>query len=214
VEEINNPANAFGRVNTYITRKRERAEPSIRGRTLYVPINAWYTLDSKCAFPLISPVQRVVYNGDVALYRNSSKFATCSIPTTISHVQPDLTWSDSRCIGSCTPLSVRILGAYEYTTRTWNTDVHLMNTYRFSFQGREGEVREGRPGSRCAAAAMPCLACKVCVLRAVRRAVRWYVMLLCMALAACKAGEAVACGLLQKRCTHAFYAGRQCTKAF
>ncbi|NBV53937.1 MAG: hypothetical protein EBR83_10545, partial [Verrucomicrobia bacterium] len=31
-----------------------QSEPSIRGRTLYIPLNAWFTLDSRCAFPLIS----------------------------------------------------------------------------------------------------------------------------------------------------------------
>jgi hypothetical protein len=39
VEEINNPANAFGRVNTYPNAyytENANAEPSIRGRTLYV----------------------------------------------------------------------------------------------------------------------------------------------------------------------------------
>jgi hypothetical protein len=68
--EINNPANAFGRVNTYpnaLHGKRERAEPSIRGRTLYV-YKCVVHADSKCAFPLISPVQRVVYNGDASPY--------------------------------------------------------------------------------------------------------------------------------------------------
>ena len=30
------------------------SEPSIRGREIYIPINSWFTLNSQCAFPLIS----------------------------------------------------------------------------------------------------------------------------------------------------------------
>jgi len=65
VPELNDPANAFGRANAYPnafytntmvpgTSTVTSCEPSIRGRTLYIPINAWFTLDSRCAFPLVS----------------------------------------------------------------------------------------------------------------------------------------------------------------
>jgi hypothetical protein len=113
--------------------KRERA-PSIR--TNAMPINAWYTLDSKCAFPLISPVQRVVYNASPTGTHPRDVFDPDNYFPTSS---PTLTWSDSRCIGSCRPAQrENPVGAYEYTTRTWNTDVHLMNT-PLSFQGRKRE---------------------------------------------------------------------------
>ena len=57
VPELNDPANAFGRENiypnAYYNENTAGAEPSIRGKTLYIPINTWFTLDSRCAFPLI-----------------------------------------------------------------------------------------------------------------------------------------------------------------
>ena len=58
INELNDPAFALGRINTYpsafYTRNAAGAEPSIRGRPIYIPINTWFTLDSKCAFPLVS----------------------------------------------------------------------------------------------------------------------------------------------------------------
>lgn len=58
IEELNNPAASLGRANCYPCAYFEEdaggAEPSIRGRTLHIPINAWFTLDSRCAFPLVS----------------------------------------------------------------------------------------------------------------------------------------------------------------
>ena len=56
VPELNNPANAGTRVNSYPNAYYNvtGAEPSIRGRILYIPLNAWFSLNSKMAFPLIS----------------------------------------------------------------------------------------------------------------------------------------------------------------
>ena len=57
-EELFDPAYYDTRFGTYpstfFTGYSGGAEPSIRGRNLYVPINAWFTMDSRCAFPLIS----------------------------------------------------------------------------------------------------------------------------------------------------------------
>ena len=65
-KELNDPANYGGRNNNYpnaifnedwINSSESLglgAEPSIRGRKIYVPLNIWSTLNSKLAFPLIS----------------------------------------------------------------------------------------------------------------------------------------------------------------
>ena len=39
--------------NAYYTPIHGGAEPSIRGRKLYIPINSWFTMTSKLAFPLV-----------------------------------------------------------------------------------------------------------------------------------------------------------------
>ena len=58
VPEINDPANSGTRVNSYpnafYTSDPAGAEPSIRGRTLIVPLNAWFGIRSQMAFPLVS----------------------------------------------------------------------------------------------------------------------------------------------------------------
>lgn len=62
IAEINDPANAHGRTNYYPnvwpTQSKNYGnlgpEPSIRSRKLYVPLNIWFTLASKMAFPLVS----------------------------------------------------------------------------------------------------------------------------------------------------------------
>jgi hypothetical protein len=61
IKELNNPSSSFDRSNNYPnaffdshSTSTTGVEPSIRGRNLYVPLNAWFTMDSRCAFPLIA----------------------------------------------------------------------------------------------------------------------------------------------------------------
>ena len=58
VAELNDPANSGTRSNVYPSAYYDGSqlgsEPSIRSRKLYIPINVWFTLAAKMAFPLIS----------------------------------------------------------------------------------------------------------------------------------------------------------------
>jgi hypothetical protein len=58
VPELNDPANSGTRVNVYPSAYYDGSqlgsEPSIRSRKLYIPINVWFTLAAKMAFPLVS----------------------------------------------------------------------------------------------------------------------------------------------------------------
>ena len=58
VKELNNPAFAHGRSNAYPNAyhvvSSSGVEPSIRGRNLYIPLNAWFGMDSKHSLPLIA----------------------------------------------------------------------------------------------------------------------------------------------------------------
>jgi hypothetical protein len=139
IPELNDPANAYGRVNAYpsafYTESNTGAEPSIRGRTLYIPINTWFTLDSRCAFPLISlqynelvisvtfrPVQEIFKVRDVLDPLNN-----------FPYVQPDFTQQQFGMYRFLqTPPSVILSPQnYENKTLTWNADVHLLSTYCF-----------------------------------------------------------------------------------
>jgi hypothetical protein len=58
VPELNDPANSGARVNAYpnayYTTSAAGAQPSITGRTLWIPLGSWFSLLSAQAFPLVS----------------------------------------------------------------------------------------------------------------------------------------------------------------
>ena len=61
IPQLNDPANANGNVNTYPNAAVEtpggaipEAQPSIRSRQLYIPIDAWFCGSSKLAMPLVA----------------------------------------------------------------------------------------------------------------------------------------------------------------
>ena len=139
IEELNDPANNFGRANTYpsayYTNNTAGCEPSIRGRNLYIPINTWFTLDSRCAFPLIAlqynelvinvtlrPIQELFQIRDV--YDIQYKYP---------YIQPDFNESRFQMYRFLQTPPSTIISADFYTNKisTWNADVHLMATYCF-----------------------------------------------------------------------------------
>ena len=58
VTSMYDPGNDGARINSYpsayYTTSNSGAEPSIRGRTLYIPLNSWFTNKSQRAFPLVA----------------------------------------------------------------------------------------------------------------------------------------------------------------
>jgi len=139
IPEVNNPANAYGRVNSYpssyYTTNPVGAEPSIRGRQIYIPVNAWFTLDSRCAFPLVClqyneleiditlrPIQELIQIRDV--FDPTNQFP---------YVQPDFTKPEHQMYRFLqTPPSIYLDSSqYDNQTNTWNSDVHLIATYCF-----------------------------------------------------------------------------------
>jgi hypothetical protein len=139
VSELNDPGNAFGRSNTYpsayYTGSTVGAEPSIRARDIFIPINAWFTLDSRCAFPLISlqynelvitvtlrPIQELFQIRDV--YDNANDYP---------YIQPDFNKTQFQMYRFLqTPPAVKITAPnYQNKISNWNADVHLMSTYCF-----------------------------------------------------------------------------------
>ena len=137
--EFNDPGNTFGHNNTYPSAyymgNGVGVEPSFRGRTIYVPINAWFTMDSRCAFPLIAlqyneliinvtirPIQQLFQVRDVFDYGNG-----------FPYVQPDFNLSQFAMYRYLQqPPGVNIDAEY-YQNRlvTWNADIHLVATYGF-----------------------------------------------------------------------------------
>jgi hypothetical protein len=147
VPEINNPANAQGRINNYptayndedaIIRAGTGTEPSIRGRNIYIPLNAWFTLNSKCAFPMISlqynelsisvtlrPIQELFQVRDVFDYNNQYPY-----------IQPDFNQARFQMYRFLqTPPGIDVStdnkDSYPNKINTWNADIHLLSTYAF-----------------------------------------------------------------------------------
>ena len=139
VPELNDPANSGTRVNAYpnayYTSDPAGAEPSIRGRTLYIPLNAWFTLKSQMAFPLVAlqynelqihvtmrPIQELFQIRDVMDSENNYPYIAPNFNQYYMQFYRFLQ----------TPPDVA-LGVNSYTdTRTlWNADVHLNCTYCF-----------------------------------------------------------------------------------
>ena len=139
--DINDPANAFSRQNAYPSAYYEpvggSAEPSIRGRKLYIPINTWFTLDSRCAFPMVClqyndlyvnvtfrPIQELFQVRDVFDPANNYPY-----------IQPDFNLTQFTMYQFLqTPvedLSNRGQYPWPITNNVWNADIHLLSTYCF-----------------------------------------------------------------------------------
>lgn len=139
IVELNDPATAHNRNNNYpsasYTTNTAGAEPSIRGRTLYIPINTWFTLNSNCAFPLVSlqynelvitvtmrPIREIFQIRDVF----DSQY---SFP----YIQPDFNESRFQMYRflQTPPSAFLTTNDYQNKSSSWNADIHLISTYCF-----------------------------------------------------------------------------------
>jgi hypothetical protein len=136
VAELNDPANYGTRVNVYPSAyydsSQQNAEPSIRARKLYIPINIWFTLAAKMAFPLVSlqynelyieiemrPINELYVVRDVSsadmnyiqANQNDPKFQFYQFIQPPPNIPLDYTNADKRT--------------------NWAADVHLISTYAF-----------------------------------------------------------------------------------
>ena len=148
VVELNDPGNSNTRINSYpnaypnITSDNflnpVGAEPSIRGRNLYIPINTWFTLDNRCAFPLISLQYNELYI-NVTFRPIQELFQVRDITDQLNHfpyIQPDFNQSVFQMYRFLqTPPSENIDTAsyqnFGNMNTIWNADIHLMSTYCF-----------------------------------------------------------------------------------
>lgn len=151
VAELNDPANVYSRTNTYPSAfytgsinnqnvDRKGSEPSIRGRQLYIPINTWFTLDSRCAFPLIClqnseltinvtfrPIQQLIQLRDVFDAANNFPYVQPDFNQPQFNMYYFLQSPPAYDIFDPTGLS----DPYINKTKTWNADIHIMATYAF-----------------------------------------------------------------------------------
>ena len=146
VPELNDPANNPYRTftspyktNTYpsakYTTNASGAEPSIRGRQLYIPLNTWFTLDNRCAFPLIAlQYQELTINVTVRpMYHLFQVRDVFNVNDGFPYVQitPGADQFQLYRFLQTPPSTDITSGNYSNKTNTWNADVHLMSTYCF-----------------------------------------------------------------------------------
>ena len=142
IPDLYNPASIYSRNNAYPNAYSQTSstvvDPSIPSRTLYIPINSWFTMDSRCAFPLIAlqynelcvnvtlrPIQELFMVRDVFDNTNNYPF-----------VQPDFNLPQFQMYRFLQSPPSAVLDATQYKTygnlnTTWNADIHLVATYCF-----------------------------------------------------------------------------------
>lgn len=140
--EMNDPANAYGNINTYpnayYTSNDEGPEPSIRTRKLYIPLNIWFTLAAKMAFPLAS-LQYNELHIEIDLRPARELFVIRNIPTDDAenkysyYKKSSSTNPKEQFYRFIHPPPTAALDDNDYTDKrtNWNADVHLISTYAF-----------------------------------------------------------------------------------
>jgi hypothetical protein len=152
IPELNNPAyysaNNGKYPNAFYNYKNEPAgiEPSIRFRKLYIPINAWFSMSSKMAFPLVAlqyntlqiditlrPVRDLFVIRDVSNVNTGEETLPSYFPeyTTPNYIQPNFNDNLQQFYRFIQPPPNIELNYGNSTRSDWNADVHLMSTYCF-----------------------------------------------------------------------------------
>lgn len=152
--ELNDPGNFSGRKNTYpnvyytpaTATNPQGPEPSIRGRKLYIPLNAWFCNNSRTAFPLVA-LQYNELQIDVVMRPVRDLFVTRDInymphpipigPTEVAEapfIQPNFNEQEYQFYRFLQPppaADITTSEVYLDKRTDWNADVHLLSTYCF-----------------------------------------------------------------------------------
>ena len=139
VPELNDPANSGARVNSYpnafYTTSPAGAQPSIMGRTLYIPLGAWFNLITQQAFPLVAlqynelqisvsfrPINEWFTIRDVMDYTNNFPVIAPNFNQFYQQFYRFLQTPPDEELGP---------NSYVDTRTNWNADIHLNCTYCF-----------------------------------------------------------------------------------
>ena len=137
--DLNDPANSGARVNAYpnayYTSSPAGAQPSINGKTLYIPLGAWFNLKTVQAFPLVA----LQYNELTISITFRPVFEWFTIRDVMDYannfpvIQPNFNQFYMQFYRFLQTPPDEILGPASYVdTRTsWNADINLNCTYCF-----------------------------------------------------------------------------------
>lgn len=136
VPELNDPANSGTRLNLYPNAYYDNTdlgpEPSIRARKLYIPLNIWFTLAAKMAFPLISLQYNELYI-EVEMRPINELYVVRDVTNINMNYQQanqtDNLFQFYRFIQPPPNIALDYTNADKRTN--WAADVHLISTYGF-----------------------------------------------------------------------------------
>jgi hypothetical protein len=147
VTELNDPVHSYiyssisetndshGYPSAYYTSNPMGADPSIRGRTIYIPINTMFTLDSRCAFPLVSlQYNELTINVTLRSIQDLVQVRDVfDVSNNFPYVRPDFNQDRFQMYRFLqTPPNTDLSSMnYETQLNTWVADVHLLSTYGF-----------------------------------------------------------------------------------
>jgi hypothetical protein len=152
--EFNDPANFSGRKSTYpnvyYNTSQQGPEPSIRGRKLYIPLNAWFCNNSRTAFPLVAlqynelqidvvmrPVRELFVTRDINYTPHTISPSTPITPAEVAQapfIQPNFNEPEYQFYRFLQPppaIDITTSDVYLDKRTDWNADVHLLSTYCF-----------------------------------------------------------------------------------
>jgi hypothetical protein len=138
--EYNNPANFSNRVNVYpnafFLGENIEAEPSIRGKRLYIPIQSWFQLKSQMSFPLVSlqyneltisvtfrPIQELYRIRDVSDSLNNFPYISPNVNNYLQQMH--------RFLQPPPTVDISNMNTYVDQRNIWDADIHIISTYCF-----------------------------------------------------------------------------------
>lgn len=139
IPELNDPGNSGSRVNTYpncyYTDYGLGAEPSIRSRDLYIPLNLWFMLKSSQAFPLVA-LQYNELEIQITLRPVKEWFTIRDVydaANNFPYVSPNLNLFYMQMYWFLQTPPQPLLNIHSYTDKRtqWNSKISLLATYCF-----------------------------------------------------------------------------------
>ena len=140
VKELYDPGNSGQRSymypSTIYTENISGAEPSIRSRTLYIPLNSWFSFKSQMAFPLTS-LQYNELHITITFRPINELFRIKDVEDALNnfpHVAPNFNnayMQFHRFLQSPPTDPITDTTIFPDTRTLWNTDIHLNCTYCF-----------------------------------------------------------------------------------
>ena len=142
ISELNDPANANGNINTYPNVQFFTAdldiEPSIRGRQLYIPLDAFFCESSKTALPLVAMQYqevsiRIEFKPVMDLYTINNINEIPQANGLSYRIRPNRNILEHQMWRFLQPPKNKYASTDEYNKNVsdWNSDIHLIGTYVF-----------------------------------------------------------------------------------